>query len=131
MSKINNQSNSLDKVKFVRDIDTETAASYSGGEGFLYGRNPDVILYKGKNGTGQSLGLNAATGDGLRNFGLNGSFETTFNDTVSSIRVRRGSWQFWRDSGYRGDTTGLLRPGKLYNLGYNNNELTSAARLQP
>jgi hypothetical protein len=129
MAHINNQSLDLFALDTVQDLDNETAATCSGGEGFLSApEGADVILYKDFDGQGLSLGANAATSDGVSNIGfLNGPQESTFNDTVSSIRVVRGRWSFFQDANYGGDNTGPLGPG-LYNLGHNNDKITSAFR---
>ena len=114
------------------ELDNETAAACSGGVAYLYGSNPDVILHKDSNGQGQSIGANASTGDGIRNVGFSdgkgGGFNTTFNDTVTSITIKRGSWQFFDDSNYGGDTTGRLGPGS-YQLGHMNDKITSFIRV--
>ncbi|MDF5732473.1 MAG: beta/gamma crystallin-related protein [Rhizonema sp. PD38] len=141
MSNINNHgvdmnSNTLAQLNLsvVKELNDEVAATCSGGVGFLYGSNPDVILYKDSNLQGQSIGVNAATNDGIPNIGFSdgngGGFSTTFNDQTSSIKIIRGSWQFFDDSNYRGDTTGRLGPG-TYNLGVNNDKITSLIRLAP
>ena len=83
MFKNHDRSHSLSDIKGVQDITPETAANCSGGRGFRFGPNPDVILYKNPNGKGASLNINAATGDGIPNVG------DDFNDRVSSIRVKR------------------------------------------
>ncbi|MBN4006228.1 beta/gamma crystallin-related protein [Nostoc sp. LPT] len=139
MSNINNHgvdmnNNTLAQLNLsaVKEINDEVAANCSGGVGYLYSSDPDVILYKDPDGQGLSLNVNAATGDGVPNIGFadgqGGGFETTFNDTVSSIRILRGSWQFFDNAGYSGDTTGRLEPGVLYNLGFNDDKITSAFR---
>ncbi|MEA5625889.1 hypothetical protein [Nostoc sp. UHCC 0251] len=116
----------------VKEINDEVAATCSGGVGFLYGPDPDVILYKDPNQSGQSIGLNAATGDGIPNIGFadgqGGGFETTFNDQTSSIRIIRGEWQFFDNAGYSGDTTGRLGPGNYF-LGASDDKITSAFRI--
>ena len=142
MSKINNQSNRLDKINFVQDITSETAANYSGGVslrgarrvrggGLVGGVDPDVILYDGRNRTGRSFRVNAATNDGVLNFG-------SFNDDASSVLIRRGVWEFYSDSDYnRGPRAGFgsesrrsfaRGPGR-YNLGANDNALSSLKRI--
>jgi hypothetical protein len=131
MSNINQPQN-LFALDTVEDLDNETAATCSGGVAYLYGNNPDVILYKDPGLRGQSIGANASTGDGIRNIGFSdgkgGGFSTTFNDQVSSIRILRGSWQFFDKAGFRGDTTGRLGPG-TYWLGHMNNKITSLFRV--
>ena len=70
MSKINNQLNSLDQIKFVRDLTPEAAANYGGGAAFINSSNsPDVTVYKDTNSQGESLALNATSYDGFRNIG--------------------------------------------------------------
>ncbi|KAB8332899.1 hypothetical protein SD80_013490 [Scytonema tolypothrichoides VB-61278] len=137
MSNINNHgvdmnNNTLAQLNLsaVKELNDEVAATCSGGEGFLTSpdSDPDVILYKDPDGQGLSIGVNAATGDGVSNIGiLPGGQESTFNDTVSSIKVVRGTWSFFQNQGYGGDNTGPLAPG-LYNLGHNNDAITSALR---
>lgn len=140
MSKINNQSKSLHNIEFVQDISPESAANYSGGAGFLNSADPDVILHKDINGQGGSLNLNAAIGDGLTNIGTNdgngGGGDNGFNDQTSSITILRGNWQFGDNTGNAADTLGIilgqetdiLGPG-TYNLGANNDRISSAARV--
>ena len=124
MLKSNNQSQSLYNIKGVRDIDPETAANYSGGKGYLYGDNPDVILYTKANGQGASLNVNAASFDGVPNIGED------FNDRISSIKIIRGEWRFFEDSNYGDGRTGTLDRG-FYNLGFTiNDDITSAFRVR-
>ena len=110
MSKINNQSNSLDKVKFVRDIDTETAANYSGGVSLagasekrggalVGGGDPDLIVYLDANEGWLGLTINSATGKGIDDLG---NAASVFNDRISSFTIRRGRWRFYENSTYRG-----------------------------
>ena len=123
MLKSNNLSHSLSNIEGVRDLNPETAANYSGGRGFRFGPNPDVILYTNPNAKGASLNINAATGDGIPNVG------DDFNDRVSSIVVKKGSWRFFEDSNYGGQNTRTLGPG-YYNLGANDDLITSAFRVR-
>lgn len=138
MTKINNQSNSLHNINFVQDITPETAVNYSGGAVSIGAAGPtfdsaavgaDIILHKDPNGQGQALGLsldvltaNGAASEDINIGLLPDGGETTFNDTVSSITVNRGTWQFFTDVG--GGDTGFLAPG-TYNLGANNDAITS------
>jgi Beta/Gamma crystallin len=137
MTKINNQSNPLDNINLVQDITPETAANYSGGVGRIDDRNndPDIIMYRDPNGDGRdgSIGINAAIGDGIPNIGfkdgVSGGGSTGLNDRVSSIRILRGSWNFFDDSNFSGQqSTGILRPGN-YNLPANDDRITSALRV--
>jgi Beta/Gamma crystallin len=132
MSKIDTQSNSLYNIKFVRDISSETAANYNGGAELVLGNTntfADIVLHKDTNAKGQKLGVDSPGGE-IINIGVfpDGS-ETTFNDTVSSITVNKGAWQFFTDSGASGDT-GFLTPGRTYNLGANNDAITSIRRIK-
>lgn len=131
MSKINTQSNSLYDIEFVQDINHETAANYSGGISFVSGPGNDfanIVLHKDPNGQGLNIGINGAV-DETANIGLfSDGIETTFNDTVSSITINEGVWQFFTDDGLVGDTTGPLPPGS-YNLGANDDAITSVIRL--
>ncbi len=115
MTKTANKLNSLDRIAFVEDIDQEAAASYSGGIGRINdGKNdPDVILYENTRFGGASIGINAATGDGVPYVG------NSFNDKTTSIRIIRGRWRFHTDANYGGDPLVLL-PG-TYDVagGYN------------
>lgn len=135
MSNINNKTQELFAIDVVQDLDNESAATCSGGEGFFNANlnNADVILYKDRDGQGLPLGINAATNDGLSNIGIipGSNLESTFNDTVSSIWVKRGVWDFFQDAHFGGDSTGPLQPGVLYNLGHNNDAITSALRVGP
>lgn len=56
-------------------------------------RNADLIVYSDANHSGQSLGLNAS----VHSLG-----ELDFNDRVSSVKIRRGDWQFCTDNNYAG-----------------------------
>jgi len=125
-SNINNQTQDLFALDTVQDLDNETAATCSGGDGFLNGPDPDVILYKDPNLQGESLGVNAATGDGIPNIG------NAFNDQTSSILIKRGVWRFYQDVSYnQGNPPAnfvVLGPGN-YNLGANNDNITSLERI--
>jgi hypothetical protein len=138
MTKINNQSNGLDNINFVQDISPETATNYSGGAVSIGAAGPtfdsnaigaDIVFHKDPNGQGQKLGLSGSvltTNNANREFVnigvLPNGGETTFNDTVSSITVNRGTWQFFTDA--EGGDTGFLAPGN-YNLGANDDAITS------
>lgn len=142
MFKINNQSNSLDNINFVQDISSEIAANYSGGislrgarrvrgGGLVGGVDPDVTLYEDSSARGRSLGVNAATNNGILNLG-------SFNDETSSVVIERGVWEFYADSDYNNgpkesaSSTGRRSfargPGR-YNLGANNDAISSLKRI--
>lgn len=133
----NKQSQSLSNVKGVRDLDPETAANYSGGRGVINHPRwiPDVILYSEKNGKGKSIRINAATDDGIPNVG------DGFNDLTSSVWIKRGAWKFYDDTNYNGENSprqssnslakrqSFTRGPGFYNLGANNNRLSSLKRI--
>ncbi|MEW6497167.1 MAG: beta/gamma crystallin-related protein [Cyanobacteriota bacterium] len=113
MSNIN-QTQDLFALDTVQDLDNETAATCSGGAGYLNSGDPDVILFEHERFQGRSLNLNAATGDGLRNFGTwdgnGGGGDNGFNDVTTSIQVLRGTWEFFTSSNYGGESL-ILGPG--------------------
>ena len=132
MSNIN-QAQNLFALDTVQDLDDETAATCTGGAAYVNGPNPDLFLYKDPNGTGGSLGVNAATNDGIPNVGAD------FNDKTSSITINRGVWEFYENAQYnnkdsynpyvnRNGQSVVLGPGN-YNLGANNEKITSIKRL--
>ena len=144
MLKNNNQSHSLFNIEGVRDINPEMAANYSGGislenarrvggGGLLGGVDPDVILYSEKSGKGKSFRVNAATDYGIFNVGEG------FNDLASSVRIKRGAWEFYENSEYnegpsqRGplstEERSFTRGPGFYNLGINNNSISSLKRI--
>jgi hypothetical protein len=132
MTKIDNQSNSLDSIEFVQDISPETAANYSGGAKFFFGKATNstaIVLHKDSDGKGQAMGINAPVGE-LINIGVfpDGS-ETSFNDSVSSITTRKGTWQFFTDAD-GGGNTGVVAAGGIANLGENNDAITGIKRIR-
>jgi hypothetical protein len=133
MTNNNDRSHSLYNIELVQDITPETAANYSGGASRLglgssvrfdsEAIGSDIVLHKDPNAKGQKLGISRASVGEVINIGelLDGK-ESTFNDTVSSITVNKGNWQFFTNVG--GGDTGLLAPGN-YNLGSSNDRITS------
>ncbi|MEH1908026.1 MAG: beta/gamma crystallin-related protein [Nostoc sp.] len=127
---MNNQTLAQLSLSAVKELNDEVAATCSGGVHYKGSNDPDVIFYIDSNARGRSLNLNASTGDGDPNIGLdNEGNNNGFNDQVSSIRIIHGSWNFFDDSNFKGQSTGVLRPGFLYNLGANNDAITSAFRV--
>lgn len=112
----------------VKELNDEVAATCSGGVFYKGSGNPDVIFYRDINFNGGELRLNASTGDGDPNIGLDKGRSTGFNDQTSSIRILRGRWNFFADAGFKGQSTGILGPGNYY-LGANNDKITSAFRV--
>ena len=136
MSNIN-QTQDMFALDTVQDLDNETAATCSGGVFYKNGRNPDVIFFDGRETsggetinhfTGDQLSLNASIGDGDPNIGIQNGRANGFNDRASGIEIRRGRWNFFGDSNFRGQSTGVLGPGR-HVLGANNNSITSAYRV--
>lgn len=143
MSDINNNGVNMNKKTLaqlsfsaVKELNDEVAATCSGGVFYKNGPDPDVIFYDGRETrdgtfahfTGARLGLNASIGDGDPNIGIQNGRVNGFNDRASGIEIRRGRWNFFGDSNFQGQSTGILGPGR-YVLGANNNRITSAFRL--
>ncbi len=135
MSNINNHgvgmnNNTLAQLNLstMKELNDEVAATCSGGVFYKNSGDPDVIFYRDINFGGGELRLNASTGDGDPNIGIDNGRVNGFNDRTSSIRILRGSWNFFDDAGFKGQSTGILRPGN-YNLGANNDRITSAFRV--
>jgi Beta/Gamma crystallin len=124
MTKTANKFNSLAQIAFVEDIDQETAANYSGGEGRINDGNndPDIILYEDSDFRAGSIGINAAVGDGVSYVG------NSFNDKTSSVRIIRGQWQFFDDAGYGGATGGVFGPGAYNTVTNSSNDRSSSLR---
>ncbi|MEH2165229.1 MAG: beta/gamma crystallin-related protein [Nostoc sp.] len=112
----------------VKELNDEVAATCSGGVFYKNSPDPDVVFYRDINFGGDRLGLNASTGDGDPNIGIDNGSDNGFNDQASSIQIIRGSWNFFTDSNFQGQSTGVLGPGN-YNLGANNDAITSAFRV--
>ncbi|MEH2086014.1 beta/gamma crystallin-related protein [Nostoc sp.] len=125
---MNNQTLAQLSFSAVKELNDEVAASCSGGGG-VGGSDPDVLLFKDPGEQGGALGLNSVTGDGIGNIGLDNEGNVNgFNDQTSSIKILRGSWNFFSDSNFKGQSTGVLGPGD-YSLGANNDNITSAFRV--
>jgi Beta/Gamma crystallin len=116
-----------------QELDNETAAACSGGLAYLRGPNPDVILFQHHGLSGRSIGANATTGDGIRNVGFSdgqgGGSNTAFNDITSSILIRRGEWRFFEHTNCQGGS--ILRGPGQYNLGFENDKISSFRRERP
>ena len=108
MSKINNQSNRLDKINFVQDITSETAANHSGGVdlsdtkelrggALVAGGDPDLIVYEDANEERFGLSVNAATGTSIAVFENEFAF---LDDRISPVRILRSNWRFFKDPFY-------------------------------
>lgn len=88
--------NIIDLSSPFQELSCEEAAAIQGGQ-------VDVSLYTGTNFSGRRLNVNT----GVRDLRLVGG---GFNDSVSSIRVRSGSWIFCTSPNYQGNCT-LLGEG--------------------
>jgi hypothetical protein len=100
------------------------ATTYLGGH--HNPEDPDLILYLNADGTGTSMSFIAdEVGDGVEYLGDFG-----WHNRVSSIWVRQGTWICYQDPDYSGDNTGFLEPGNLYNLGHDNQLITSLKRVR-
>lgn len=125
---MNNNTLAQLNLSAVKELNDEVAATCSGGVFYKNSGDPDVIFYRDINFGGGELRLNASTGDGDPNIGIDNGRVNGFNDQTSSIRILRGSWNFFDDAGFKGQSTGILGPGN-YNLGANNDRITSAFRV--
>jgi hypothetical protein len=76
----------------------------------------EVVVYDGPDFSGRSRVLRADA----PNFAYGG-----MNDTISSIYVMRGAWEFCTDAYYHGDCR-VYQPGEYRDLGPQSNRLTSA-----
>ncbi|WP_414518221.1 beta/gamma crystallin-related protein [Nostoc sp. PCC 9305] len=130
MSNINNNgvdmnNQTLTELSFsaVKEINDEVAATCSGGDGYINGPDPDVILVTNPGYNGGSLAVNAVINDGVRYVGDN------FNDQISSVNIVRGTWNFFSDPNYQG-FLGQLGPGSYPLLtGSNNDNIASLFRV--
>ncbi|MCM0589275.1 MAG: beta/gamma crystallin-related protein [Gloeotrichia echinulata DEX184] len=114
MTNINNQSQVLDKIAGLEDLDNENAAVCSGGR---------AILYDGPNLTGASVSFI----NSVPNLALFG-----FNDKASSIAILSSTenqkWQLFEDVNYGGFGSRIFGLG-TYNLFGINNISSSLLRI--
>ncbi|MEH2046060.1 beta/gamma crystallin-related protein [Nostoc sp.] len=132
MSNINNYGVDMNKktlaqlnLSAVKELNDEVAATCSGGVAYTGSNDPDVILYRdGGFGGSDPLSVNASIGDGL------GYVGDDFNDLTSSIVITRGTWEFYKDSGFR-LYQATLGPGQYSILpgGIENDSLSSLFRI--
>ncbi|MEH2289035.1 beta/gamma crystallin-related protein [Nostoc sp.] len=133
MSNTKENFNQLDVTLAVKELDNEVAATCSGGAPKFYtgGSNPDVILYDDINfGSKAALPINAELYGGDSNLD-NSAIGSGWNNRTSSIKVIRGTWKIYRDSGYKG-TVVTLKPGSYPNpkaFGLPNDSLTGIIRV--
>ena len=113
------------------ELDDELAATCSGGKIYFNGPDPDVILFEDTNFGGKSLGINATTNDGDDNLD-NALIGSGWNDRTSSIKVIRGTWQLFRNDGYKGAKSergkGQYRDWKAFGHSVND-DLTGIRRI--
>jgi Beta/Gamma crystallin len=109
MKNINNQSQALDKIAGLEDLNHENAAVCSGGR---------IDLFDGAGLTGANVSFIAFVTD-LRSY--------AFNDKASSIRITSGeSWQLFENVNYQG-ASGIFGSG-TFNLPANLNNIVSSAK---
>jgi hypothetical protein len=111
MSNIN-QTNNLYTIDTVQDLSQESAAAIQGGA--------EIIVYRDANFRGNALKL---TGN---NANSQYQFRGAFNNSISSIKVLSGTWEFFTNS----DRTGLaqtLKPGNYSRLDPQMNDTISLA----
>jgi Beta/Gamma crystallin len=108
MTNINNQSQSLDKIAGLEDLNHENAAVCSGGA--------SITLYDGANLTGASVSFTVASVPDLATYG--------FDNKASSIKILSGRWNLSDLVNYGGFTSSYATVG-AYNLGLLNNKVSS------
>lgn len=86
----NKQIQNLFALDLVQDLDNESAAAVSGGKAV-----PDVILYSKKNRRGKSLQVN----DGIADLS-----KDNFDDISSSVVVNSGTWRFYTEPNFKGQS---------------------------
>ncbi|MFK0732270.1 MAG: beta/gamma crystallin-related protein [Gloeotrichia echinulata HAB0833] len=112
MTNINNQSQVLDKIAGLEDLDHENAAVCSGGR---------ITLYDGRNKTGTAVSFGGGSVANLTRFG--------FNNKASSIGITNGqTWTLWRDANFKGNSI-TYGPGHYNLAGIFNNSISSISRI--
>lgn len=113
----NDQFSSARPVNSVSSYPGTSAPTYPSGPPVYGDPNADVVVFSGDNFRGGSRTLT----------GRVDSFESIgFNDSVASIIVNRGTWQFCTDANYRGNCQSLS-PGRYASLdGSLRNQISSA-----
>jgi Beta/Gamma crystallin len=124
MTKTSNKFNSLAQIEFVEDIDQETAANYSGGIGRINdgNNNPDVILYENGDFQGRSIYINAAVNDGIP------VLPADWNDKTSSIKIIRGTWEFYANGGYGSGQVSTAGSGTYNRVAPGDNDTLSSLK---
>jgi hypothetical protein len=111
MSNIN-QTNNLYTIDTVQDLSQESAAAIQGGA--------EIVVYTDADFRGKSLILRGNNANGQH------QFLGAFNNSISSIKVLSGTWQFFTNS----NRTGLaqtLKPGNYRRLDAQMNDTISLA----
>jgi len=111
MSNIN-QTNNLYTIDTVQDLSQESAAAIQGGA--------EIIVYRDADFRGNALKIRGDNANGQY------QFVGAFNNSISSIKVLSGTWQFFTNS----DRTGLaqtLGPGNYRRLAAQMNDTISLA----
>jgi hypothetical protein len=86
----NQQIQNLFALDLVQDLNNESAAAVSGGQTV-----PDVVLYSRKNRQGKSLNVN----DGIADLS-----KSNFDDISSSVVVNSGTWRFYTEPNFQGQS---------------------------
>jgi hypothetical protein len=86
----NQQLQNLFALDLVQDLDNESAAAVSGGKTV-----PDVVLYSKRNRQGKSLKVN----DGIADLS-----QDNFDDISTSVVVNSGTWRFYTEPNFKGQS---------------------------
>lgn len=114
----NDQFSSARPVNNVSSYPSSPAPSYPSTPPAHSATNADAVVFSGENFSGGSRTLN----------GRMENFETIgFNDTVSSLIINRGNWQFCTDANFRGNCQ-TLGPGRYASLDGGLRDQISSAR---
>ena len=111
MSNIN-QTNDLYTIDTVQDLSQESAAAIQGGA--------EIIVYRDADFRGNALKIRA------NNANEQYQFLGAFNNSISSIKVLSGTWQFFTNSNRTG-LTQTLKPGNYRRLDAQMNDTISLA----
>lgn len=129
MSNIKEYFKQLDAILAVKELDDEVAATCSGGRVIIGGLNPDIILRDDEAPRSLELPrrgelrINASIGEGIPNLA-----KYQFNDVTDSISIGQGTWAFYKDENYRGQSV-IRKPGSLPLLGPLKNSISSLRRI--
>jgi Beta/Gamma crystallin len=86
----NKQIQNLFALDLVQDLDNESAAAVSGGQTVS-----DVVLYSKRNRQGKSLKVNEGIAD---------LSQDNFDDISTSVVVNSGTWRFYTEPNFQGQS---------------------------